>query len=108
MYRGTTPRVKFTLPKEIFEGVFFKNIYITFAQGSAKRIVLEKEMAKNDFVLEDDLTIKIRFTQEETLLFNANRDIYIQFRILLKDNTALASNIITTNINAIIKGGVIE
>ena len=83
MYRATTPTHAFKLP---FEANMLKEIRITYAQGDT--IVLEKTEA--DCTLSGN-TVSLMLTQEETLLFNAER-VNIQMRVLTTDGVVMASN----------------
>lgn len=96
MIRGTTPTLEFTLPFST-EGV--EELYITFVQYG--RIVLEKtlpECAVQDGVL------KVQLTQADTLAFSC-RQVEIQIRVKFTSGSVLASEIITTSVDRILKDG---
>lgn len=98
MTRGTTPTLSFDLP---FNTSIIDEAYVTFVQQN--NIVIDKSL--NDCIAEDH-TIKVILTQEETLKFRPGFEIEIQIRARV-GSYAIASNIMTTNINRIIKNGVI-
>lgn len=99
MYRGTTPTLRFKLPFAV------SNIavaYVTFKQKDATR--LEKTLA--EATVYDD-TLEYTLTQNDTLGLSSENAVNIQIRVRMNDGTALASKIITTSVNQILKGGVI-
>lgn len=98
MRRGTTQQLTFTLPEEISIDV----LYITFRQGN--KIVLEKTL---DDVKVNGKVIALPLTQEDTLKFCAPHAVYIQLRIRDALGNAVASEIIRTDAEAILKEGVI-
>ena len=85
MRRGTTPTHTFTLP---FDTGLIKSVKVVYSQGGS--IVLEKKTA--DCTLNGN-TITYRLTQEESLSFNDKKKVDIQVRVLLQDDTAMASDI---------------
>lgn len=98
MFRGTTPTNVFNVDLDLTNA---EVIYITYKQQN--KVVFEKE--KSDItVTENSLTVKL--TQEETLKLT-EREVEIQIRARFSDGTALASNIIKTTANKILKDGVI-
>lgn len=98
MFRGTTPTNVFNVDVDLTNA---EVIYITYKQQN--KVVFEKE--KSDItVTENSLTVKL--TQEETLKLT-EREVEIQIRARFSDGTALASNIIKTTANKILKDGVI-
>lgn len=98
MKRGTTPTITFTLPEEIN----IAELYITFSQN--KRTVLEKKL---DDVEINENVITLPLTQENTLAFYAPSPVYIQLRIRDIGGNAIASDIIRTDVDGILKDGVI-
>lgn len=98
MKRGTTQKLTFTMPEEISIGV----LYITFKQGN--KIVLEKTL---DDVEVSGRTIVLPLTQDDTLRFDAPHAVYVQLRIRDTLGNAIASEIIRTDAEAILKDGVI-
>lgn len=100
MYRGTTPTLIFRYKQDL-EKMNLDEFYLTFKQNG--EIKLEKE--KEDVSIKNNLVI-LNLTQEETLEFTKNDIIEIQARIKSGD-LAFATGIIRTNMQEILKEGVI-
>lgn len=98
MYRGTTPTLTFKMP---FSNTGISNMYITFVQG--RNTILEKTEAD---VVWNENSFDLELTQEDTLKFEKGM-VMIQLRLKYTDGTALASNLIYTTAEAILKDGVI-
>lgn len=98
MYRGTTPLNIFTVDADLTTA---EVIYITYKQGC--QVVIEKDIDEIE-VAADKLTV--RLSQEDTLKFDY-REVEIQIRARYSDGTAIASNIIKTTVEHILKDGVI-
>ena len=98
MYRGTTPLNIFTVDADLTTA---EVIYITYKQGC--KVVIEKDIDEIE-VVADKLTV--RLSQEDTLKFDY-REVEIQIRARYPDKTAIASNIIKTTVEHILKDGVI-
>lgn len=99
MRRGTTPTHVFLTSIDLSDAAV---IYITYRQGNKK--VLEKT-GEDLIVTTEQVTTKL--TQEETLLFSVNDPVKIQIRAKFADQSAIASNVITTTADVILKEGVI-
>lgn len=101
MRRGTTPTITFTTGIEASEIV---TAYITFAQGS--QIVLDKNSDEDDIVIQDNELI-LYLTQKDTLLFakSGRPTAQVQVRLALQNDKAAASNIVTVNVDQILKDG---
>ena len=100
MIRGTTPRLSFTVP---FDPTHTKRIWITFSQNNKEVFTLEKK----DCTFEDK-TIHTTLTQAQTLSLVANSNVQIQLRVTFangESDEALASDIITTTVQRILKDG---
>lgn len=97
MIRGTTPTLEFILP---FDTSTLAEAYITFAQNS--EIVLDKKM---DTCICEGEKLTLSLTQKDTLAFCVGKVIEIQLRVRTIDGEALASNIISTTAERIIKDG---
>lgn len=78
MIRGTTPKHDFSMPYSVDE---VEDIRITYGQNN--KTVLTK--IKKDCSIEKDI-ISLRLTQQDTLSFIPNKNIYIEIRILLSNN----------------------
>ena len=99
MIRGTTPKLEFTLPFDVFQ---LAEAYVTLSQCSD--VVLEKCLAECEAA---GSTLSVRLTQEETLRLSAEKETEIQIRVRMHSGDVLASNIIRTNTDRILKDGVI-
>ncbi len=98
MWRGTTPIYTFSLP----DGVKLEDFtvaYLTFAQNG--RTVLEKTI---DELEPSNDGFQLSFSQADTLCFKAG-PVKIQFRAKTSDGTSIASNIISTTAQEVLKDG---
>ena len=104
MYRGTTPTLIFNLSKNSdldFDDL--TEIWITL-----KLKTYSKTWEMTECVLDnEEKTITITLTQEDTLKMPSTEHMKAQIRFLMNDGTALATNIVDVNINDILKEGVI-
>ena len=96
MRRGTTCKHTFRTNLDLTNAT----IFVTYQQG--KSIILEK--TGNDLVVQAR-KITVNLTQEDTLSFAANMNVNIQIRYILEDGTADASNVISINVQDVIKDG---
>lgn len=103
MIRGTTPTLTFTLPFNVSE---ISTYYITIGQLNGLEIdsVIEKDQ---DDCESSGKVITCVLTQEDTLKLHADYPVMIQIRAKTNEGTALASRMIKTTADAIIKDGVI-
>lgn len=97
MIRGTTPTLQFVLP---FETINIKKLFITFSQDNKEVFTLDESRCS----LSNEL-VTVTLTQQETLMFTSNQTVRIQLRVLTVDDSALASSIITTSVQKILKEG---
>lgn len=100
MIRGTTPRITFDVP---FNPTFAKRIWITFAQYDKEVFTITEK----DCTFSDE-TIVTTLTQEQTLSLNSNTNVNIQMRVSFANgekDEALASDIVTTTVQRILKDG---
>lgn len=101
MRRGTTPHIKLTI-----DGVSpdqCKSLYVTLKQGAVE---LTKE--KSDCTFDGDIIIVI-LTQQETLAFTSDKSVRVQVRgILNSTHDAFATDIVSVEMNDILKDGEIE
>lgn len=101
MYRGTTPTIVFTINSDLDLNTI-KEVWITFD------VTPLLTFTKEDVVInDDDKSITLNLTQEDTLKFNKH-EMKVQLRFLLEDGNAYASPIKTVTVNSILKNGVIE
>lgn len=99
MRRGTTPTHEFVVDVDMTSATA---IYITYKQR--EKVVLEKNI---DDITVTDTKLMVTLTQEETLMFNINNIVEIQIRAKMDTGEAIASNIIKTSAQRILKEGVI-
>lgn len=98
MIRGTTPENTFKLPFTLDE---VSSLYITYSQEG--KVVLEKEIS--DITI-DGNTLNVKLTQEDTLSFSKGA-LNIQIRFKTLQGNAMASRVINTHVDTILKEGVI-
>lgn len=99
IYRGTTPILTIQCD---FDIAACKELYITFQQN---KTVLEKRLADVNYV---GKVITIKFTQEETLMFDDTAGVvYVQMRGTDHNGNAFATNISAMDVNRILKEGVV-
>lgn len=97
--KGCTVGNTFTVP---FTKEEVEVLYITYQQRG--KTVIEKTLDDCSF---GDGFISTGFTQEQTLLFESSIRVCIQIRARLKDGTATKSNIIETDVDKLLKDGII-
>ena len=98
MWRGTTPVHSFTLPEGV-ELRDFAVVYVTYSQGG--KTVLEKN---KDELEAADGGFRLFFSQADTLCFTPG-PVKIQFRGRFPDGHAVASDIISTTAQEVLKDG---
>ena len=96
MYRGTTPTNVFRTDVDLENASV---LFVSYKQNG--KVVLKKSL--------EDVSIKktlvtVNLTQKETLLFQ-DGIVTIQIRAKFPDNTAIASNLIRTTAEEIVKDG---
>ena len=96
MYRGTTPTNVFRTDVDLENASV---LFVSYKQNG--KVVLEKSLedVKNKKTL-----VAVNLTQKETLLFQ-DGIVTIQIRAKFPDNTAIASNLIRTTAEEIVKDG---
>lgn len=95
--KGTTPTHIFNTNVDLTEAVA---LYVTYKQGV--RVVIEKELSDCE-VTSESVTVKL--TQADSLQLNEAQAVDIQIRAKFSDGTAIASNIIKTDAERVLKGG---
>ena len=98
MWRGTTPTHTFTLPEGI-KLSDFDVVYVSYAQCG--HTVLEKNIAELESTSDG---FRLIFSQADTLCFSPG-PVNIQVRARFPDGRAVASNIITTTAQEVLKDG---
>lgn len=101
MYRGTTPTLELRLKTQIDFGEIDK-VYITLASVLNELTISEERCTFDN----ENKTIQVTLTQEETLSFNES-DIEIQVRMKLKDGKCYATSIANVSMQKVLKDGVI-
>ena len=99
MRRGTTPTNVFQTDTDLTEADV---IYITYEQDG--NVVFEKT---GDDIEVTEQELRVKLTQEETLGLNPNHVVRMQIRAKFGDGTAIASQLMTTSVHDILKGGII-
>ena len=98
--------IQFTTPTHIFNvNLDFTNvdvIYVTYNQNGTN--VIEK--SKPDLTITEN-SITLTLTQEDTGKLVFAQPVEIQIRARFYDGTAVASNIMKTTVERVLKGGVI-
>jgi hypothetical protein len=98
--RGTTPRLFFTVP---FDPAEAKKIWITFSQNEKEVFTVEKDACEYE-----GNTISVKLSQKQTLSLSAGSNVSIQIRVSFDGDgmdEALASGIITTSVQRILRDG---
>ena len=102
MRLGTTPIHQFIIP---FEVSMIQEFKVTYSQRD--KIILEKYL--EDFQTdEDENSLSITLTQEETFLFTSGIDVDVQARVLTIGNEALASDIYCISASRCLDSEVLE
>lgn len=105
MYRGTTPTLIFNLSKS--SELDFDDL--TEIWVSLKLKTYARTWTMSECVLDnEEKTITITLSQEDTLKMPATEHMKAQIRLLMYDGTALATNIVDVNVEEILKEGVIK
>lgn len=99
MRRGTTPTHIFETDIDLTAA---EEIYLTYRQDTCN--ILELTMDRMEVTPEQ---IQVSLTQAETLMFKANKPVYIQMRVKFADESAIASDVINTTTQQILKEGLI-
>lgn len=96
MHRGTTPTNVFRTDVDLENASV---LFVSYKQNG--KVVLEKSL--EDVRIKKTL-VTVNLTQKETLLFQ-DGIVTIQIRAKFPDNTAIASNLIRTTAEEIVKDG---
>ena len=102
--KGSTPSLSFNINTPLTN---INAMYLTFYQR--EMLILEKN--KDEIIIVDEDTIKIKLTQEETLLFSAKYPVQVQIRIKYDTanggSAAVTSGITEFHFNEVLKHEVI-
>lgn len=99
MRRGTTPTHIFKTDVDLTDAAV---IWLTYKVDGV--IVIEKE--KPDLTVESD-QVSFILTQEETLAIMSGKQVRMQIRARFPDGSAIASQVMATGVDEILKDGVI-
>ena len=99
MKQWTTPENIFSTDVDLSQA---EVIYVTYKQQN--KIIIKKQ--KEDLSITEN-SVSITLSQQETGLFNINKPVRIQIRARFSDGLAIASNIINTRVEEVLKTGVI-
>lgn len=97
MIRGTTPTHVFTSCMDLTDAAI-SEIYITYSQRD--EVIFEKTI--DDVVIEEN-KIKVKLTQEETLLLDDSDSLEIQAALKFEDGTVVRSKMVRTDVGRILK-----
>ena len=97
MIRGTTPTHTFHTDIDLSGAT---SVFVTYKQGTTVNI----NKAKANLTITSS-TVVAALSQAETLQLSAGTDVQIQIRAKLSDGTAVASNIMSVPVEAILKDG---
>ena len=101
IYKGSTPTLYFTTNAPLVD---IETAIITFQQCG--QIILEK--TKDDITIIENEGLKLKLTQEETLLFSAKYEIEAQLRIKYStEDVAVTSGITCFTMGEVLKHEVI-
>lgn len=97
MYRGTTPTNTIAVDLDLRN----MTVFVTYSQGD--NVLFEK--TNEDMTIDED-KITITLSQADTLKLSARtRTVFVQIRAIDSEGNAVASNIMTTTADAILKDG---
>jgi hypothetical protein len=104
MIRGTTPRYQFELP---FDTNNIDKLWLTFAQSFGQQDVELFTLTEKECYM-DGVMLGIILSQEQTLKLKACSFVEVQFRVLMPNGTAMASEIMVVPTDRILKEGVLR
>lgn len=96
MYRGTTPTLQIACDLDLDT---CQTVWLTLQQGCCEITKQRADMTPTD----DGFAVTL--TQAETLQLQAGASVYVQLRALTNSGAALASNIVSVPVSAILKDG---
>lgn len=105
MYRATTPTFTFTLPSDTSA---YEDIQVTFIQGETSLVKEYADGVLPSGMVFDGCDVNIRFTQAETLMFNAGKGIKAQIRVKDENGNVMASDIYSVSVKSSLNEGIIE
>lgn len=102
--RGTTPTIVITVTSEL-DFTTIQQVWVYISQQN--KVKVDKLISDVSFDIENK-KISVRLEQEDTLALKANSEALFQIRLLLNDDTALATVASEVDVIEVYKGGVIE
>lgn len=98
MRRGTTPTHTIQTDMDLTDA---EVLYITYRQNGKN--VIEKSLHDGIVVMSDSVNVKL--SQADTLAFSHRGEVLIQIRAGFADGSRLASNVMHTTVDEILKDG---
>ena len=102
--RGTTPTIVITIKNEM-DLTTIQEVWVYISQQNKVKIDKKIEDVTIDA---EHRKISARLEQEDTLALTANKDALFQIRLLLTDDTALATVASEVEVIEVYKDGIIE
>ena len=102
--RGTTPTIVITVTSEL-DFTKIQQVWVYISQQN--KVKVDKLISDVSFDPENK-QISVRLEQDDTLALKANSEALFQIRLLLNDDTALATVASEVDVIEVYKGGVIE
>ena len=102
--RGTTPTIVITVTSEL-DFTKIQQVWVYISQQN--KVKVDKLISDVSFDPENK-KISVRLEQDDTLALKANNEALFQIRLLLNDDTALATVASEVDVIEVYKGGVIE
>ena len=102
--RGTTPTIEITIKNEM-DLTAIQEVWVYIAQQT--KVKVDKMLSDVSIDAEHN-KISVRLEQEDTLALKAEQDALFQIRMLMTDQTALATVASKVTVKEVYKGGVIE
>lgn len=102
--RGTTPTIEITIKNEM-DLTAIQEVWVYISQQ--KKVKIDKKISDVSIDAEHN-KISVKLEQEDTLGLKASQDTIFQIRMLLTDETALATIAKEIEVAEVYKDGVIE
>lgn len=99
MIRGTTPTIELELLNLKIDDI--KSAYVTIKQGDVE---ITKELDGGIQVDRENNILRVQLTQKETLRF-CKKPVKVQLRAVLNNDTVVASDIFTREMEDVLLGG---
>ncbi|MCQ2549925.1 MAG: hypothetical protein MJ134_07780 [Lachnospiraceae bacterium] len=99
MIRGTTPTIELELLNLKIDDI--KSAYVTIKQGDVE---ITKELDGGIQVDRENNILRVKLTQKETLRF-CKKPVKVQLRAVLNNDTVVASDIFTREMEDVLLGG---